>query len=217
MSTVKERLQQFLKTENISASEFARKMDLSPAYLASMRKSMPEEKVERLTRVFPQLSRDWLLYGEGDMYREEIKEKGLDPHRLDKYMVPLIPTQAAAGSFPMYAEGVMEGECIKIYCPSPDADMAIQVRGVSMEPHIHDGTYLFLKRINEKAFIPWGSPLVLDTENGSLVKMLYPYDEAEEYLIAKSYNPDFPPFKVPTESIYGIYRIICEMNSGVTF
>ena len=217
MSSVKERLQQFLKSEGISATEFSRKMGLSPAYLPSMRKSMPEDKVARLIEIFPQINRDWLLYGEGEMYRSELKEKGIDPYRLDKHMVPLIPSQAQAGYFPLIADGVMPDDCQKIYCPNKDVELAIRVRGDSMEPKIHDGTILFIKRINEKAFIPWGSPLVLNTENGSIVKMLYPSQKGEEYLEARSYNKDYPPFNIPMESIYGIYRIICEMNEGVTF
>lgn len=216
MSTVKERLQEFLKNEGISSSEFSRKMDLSPAYLTSMRKSMPEEKVDKLLRVFPQLNRDWLLFGRGEMYIDTGYPE-ISPHRLDKYMVPLVPTQARAGSFDEYVNGVTENECIKIYSPTRDANLAIRVRGDSMEPKIRDGEYLFLQRINEKAFIPWGSPLVLDTDNGSLVKLLYPSDRGDDYLVAKSYNPDYPPFTIPTETINGIYRIICSMMEGVTF
>ena len=216
MGSVKERLQQFLKEEGISASEFARKMDLSPAYLTSMRKSMPEEKVEKLTRIFPQINRDWLLYGEGDMYRD-MGDTEINPRKLHRHMVPLIPAQAQAGSFEMYASGVCPEECQLVYSPTTDARMAIRVRGESMEPVIHNGTLLFLERINDRAFIPWGSPLVLDTQNGSLVKMLYPSEKDENSLEARSYNPNFPPFIIPKECILGIYRIICEMNEGVTF
>lgn len=216
MSSVKERLQQFLKAEGISGSEFTRRMGLSPAYLASMRKSMPEEKVEKLTRLYPQLSRDWLLYGEGDMYRD-LSDVKVEPHRLDRHLVPLLPTQAKAGSFDLYAQGVTQDDCIKIYSPRSEADLAIRVKGESMEPVIHDGTILLLKRINDKSFIPWGSPLVLDTENGSIVKMLYPSEKGEDFLEARSYNKDYPPFQIPVESIYGIYRILYQMSEGVTF
>lgn len=217
MSSVKERLQQFLKEERISASEFSRNMGLSPAYLASMRKSMPEEKVEKLIQLYPQLNRDWLLYGEGEMYREEIKDMGYDPYKLHRHMVPLVPTEARAGSLDIYVRGVKKEECPTIFSPVMDGDLSIRVSGDSMEPEIHDGTFLVLKRINEKAFIPWGSPLVIDTENGTLVKMLYPSEKGEEYLLAKSYNKDYPPFNIPTESIISIYRILCQMTEGTTF
>ena len=217
MSTVKERLQQFLKEENITASEFCRKMGLSSAYLASMRKSMPEEKVEQLTRIYPQLNRDWLLYGEGDMYREDLKEKGIEPYHLHKFMVPLVPAQAAAGTFPLYTSSARPEDCGKVLSPVKDAELAIQIIGDSMEPEIHNGTILVLKRINEKSFIPWATPLVLDTENGSVCKMLFPSDKGEEYVEARSYNPAYPPYQIPLESVYGIYRILGETRGGWTF
>lgn len=214
--TVKERLLEFLKAEGISASEFSRKMNLSPAYVASIRKSIPAEKVERLMQVFPQINRDWLLYGEGSMYRE-IENPDINPHRLDKHTVPLVPAQAHAGSFEMYARGYTEDDCQKVYSPVPGADCAIRVKGDSMEPRIHNGTLLILQKINDRAFIPWGSPLVLDTENGSLVKMLYPSDKGGEFFEARSYNKDYPPFDVPANSIYGLYRILCRIDEGDTF
>lgn len=217
MATVKERLQQFLKAEGISGSEFCRKMGLSSAYLASMRRSMPEEKVERLTQLYPRLSRDWLLYGEGDMYREEIKQKGLDPYKFHRHLVPLVPTQAAAGSLAQYADGVKPEDCMRVYSPRREATLAIVVKGDSMEPEIHDGSMLFLQRINDKFFIPWGTPLVLDTENGSIVKMLFPSPKGEDYVEARSYNKDYPPYQVPTDSILGVYKIVCILSEGYTF
>ena len=216
MNNVKERLQHFLKEEGITASEFSRKMGLSPAYIASMRRSMPPQKLEKLIEVFPQINREWLLFGEGNMYRD-MGDTAIDPHRLDKHMIPLVPAQAHAGTLEQYAEGFTENECIKIYSPRIEANLAITVKGDSMEPVIHSGTILCVKRINEKAFIPWGSPLVLSTENGTLVKLLYPSEKGEDYVEARSYNKDYPPFTVPLETVFGIYRIICEVNEGVTF
>lgn len=217
MSTVKERLLQFLKEERISASEFARRMGLSSAYIASMRKSMPEEKVEKLCQLYPQLNRDWLLYGEGEMYREDLQQKGLDPYHLHKHLIPLLPTQAAGGSFPMIAESIGRQDCQQVYCNFPGADYAIMIKGNSMEPEIQSGTMVVIKKINDKAFVPWGVPLVLDTQNGSVCKMLFPSNKGENYFEARSFNPDYPPFQIPVDSVYGIYRILGEIKAGWTF
>ena len=214
--SIKSRLLEFLKAEGISKSEFSRRMGLSPAYIGSMRKSMPEEKVEKLISIFPQLNRDWLLYGDGSMYRDE-DEIGRDPHRLDKYVVPLLPVEAYAGRFPMIAEGVMPEDCKMIVAPVTGCHCAIRVTGDSMEPDIKNGTLLFIKKINDKAFIPWGHPLVLDTENGSLVKMLYPSDKGKDYFEAVSSNEKYPPFDVPIDSVYGIYRILAQVRETPYF
>lgn len=215
MSSVKQRLQQFLKEEGISASEFSRKMGLSPAYLASMRKSMPEDKVTRLISLYPQLNRDWLLYGEGEMYRE-MENPEINPHRLDRYMIPLVPVYAAAGSLAGYAEGVRREDCEMIYCPNESAELAIKVKGDSMEPRIPTGAILCLERITDRMFVPWGIPLVIDSENGSVCKMLYPDDKDDESLQARSYNPNYPPFKIDKQSIFGIYRIVYMMVDGIS-
>ena len=212
---VKERLQEFLKAERISASEFSRKMGLSPAYLASMRKSMPPEKVERLIELFPQLNRDWLIYGEGSMYRD--MGDNIDPHLLHRRMVPLVPVRANAGSLDSYAHGVMREECEKIYSPIDGAEIAIKVQGDSMEPRIQNGAFLFLERINDRAFIPWGKAMVLDTTNGTLVKSLYPSEEGKEYVEARSYNPAYLPIQIPKETIIGIYRIMAMITEGDSF
>ena len=216
MTTVKERLQHFLKEEGISASEFCRKMGLSSAYLNSMRKSMPEEKVERLQKIYPQINRDWLLYGEGEMYRD-MGTREINPHKLHRHMVPLVPSYARAGSFDNYVKGVTEEDCVKVYSPVSNAELAIRVSGDSMEPEFKDHTILFLEKINDKSFIPWGNPLVLDTENGSVVKAIYPSEKGEEYVEARSYNRAYPPFQIPVESIYGMYRILADMPDKYVF
>lgn len=209
--TVKDRLKEFLKEERISNSEFSRRMGLSPAYIGAMRRSLPEDKVERMMELFPYLNRDWLLYGEGNMYRD-LPEINSSPKPLVDYMVPLLPNEAFAGRFSDYAEGVMLPDCEKIIAPVKGVDVAIRVSGDSMEPNIANGTILCLKKFNERSFIPWGNPLVLDTENGALVKVLYPSDKGEDFVEAQSYNPKYPPFQIPRECIYHLFRIVAQMK-----
>ncbi|MDE6442965.1 MAG: S24 family peptidase [Muribaculaceae bacterium] len=211
--TVKDRLLLFLKSEGISKSEFARRMEVSVAYLGAMRKSMPEEKVAKVTSLFPHLNRDWLLYGEGEMIRKPSRRKS----EIDRYMVPLLPVEAQAGSLQMFSQGVSLMECERIMAPSPDIDCAIRVSGDSMEPNIRSGTILFIKRINEKAFIPWGHPMVIDSENGVLVKVVYPSEEGKEFIEARSYNERYPDIHIPMSCLYGIYRIVSQSEITTTF
>lgn len=211
--TVKDRLLQFLKSEGISKSEFARRMDVSVAYLGAMRKSMPEEKVAKVVALFPNLNRDWLLYGEGEMLRTRPRGKS----DIDSYMVPLLPVEAQAGSLQMFSQGVSLMECERLMAPSTDIDCAIRVSGDSMEPNIRSGTILFIKRINEKAFIPWGHPMVIDSENGVLVKVVFPSAEGKEYIEARSYNERYPDIQIPVDCLYGIYRIVSQSEMTTTF
>lgn len=208
----KRRLIRLLKTRNMTQTEFARKLGVSPTYIGAMRKSMPKDKLRIVFGMFPDLNRDWLLYGEGEMFLPD--QSGL-PDLSKGYVVPLLPVEAYAGNLQLWSRGVQLNDCEKVVSPVPGVDFGIRITGDSMEPEFHSGSIIFIKRINEKAFIPWGNPMVIDTENGVLVKAVYPSSRRTdrhgnecEYIEARSYNPAYPPIEIPTESIFGIYRVI---------
>lgn len=67
--TIKERLLQFIEAQKISRSSFERAAGLSYGYIAAMRKGLGAEKLDNVLRAFPNLNRDWLLYGEGEMIK----------------------------------------------------------------------------------------------------------------------------------------------------
>ena len=67
MGTVKERIVEYAKEKHITVSDFERQGGLSNGYVNAMRKGFGAEKLENVLSAFPDLSRDWLLYGEGPM------------------------------------------------------------------------------------------------------------------------------------------------------
>jgi len=217
-NNVKSRLLRLLKEKRMSQTEFARLMGVSPTYIGAMRRSIPDARQKRLLEIFPDLNRDWLLFGEGEMLIQEEEELP------GEYIVPLLPVKAFAGNLQLWSTGVELRDCEKVVSPVKGVDFAIRISGNSMEPELSNGSILFIKRINDKAFIPWGNPMVIDTENGVLVKAVYPADspcspaskseficdaaERKSYIEARSYNPAYPPIMIPTDSIYNLYRII---------
>lgn len=208
-STVKERLTEYLRKKRITQMEFTRSIDVSPTYIGAMRKGISAAKLRTIMERYPDLNRDWLLYGEGEMLKDETKEgrKAVS----SEYETLLLPVEAYAGGLQHYIDGVGASDCKRIVTPISGADFAIPIKGDSMEPRFHAGSTLLIRRINERAFIPWGHSMVIDTENGVFVKNLYPgekNDDGEEYVIAKSLNPDYPPFTIPGSSIRGIYRVL---------
>lgn len=65
--TVKERLVAFLKFRNIPHSRFEKKCGLCNGYVNSIRKGIGVEKLDTILRAYPELNRNWLLFGEGEM------------------------------------------------------------------------------------------------------------------------------------------------------
>lgn len=208
-SEVKERLLRYLRFKRISQVEFTRALGVSSTYIGAMRRSMSDDKMSKVRELYPDLNPDWLLYGRGEMLIPGPAEsRQIQMESYGVRMVPLIPSAAYAGNIQAYSEGVKAADCEQVATQIRAAEMAIKVSGDSMEPSFHDGTVLFVKRIESRSFIPWGLPLVVDTDNGVMFKCLYPSERPQEMLEARSLNPAYPPFNVPCDCIYAIYRVL---------
>ena len=143
--------------------EFTRMLGVSSTYVGAMRRSLSDDKIMKVRRLFPDLNTDWLLYGQGDMLLESVVKAAADADELAAHgvrMVPLLPAAAYAGNIEAYSEGVVPEDCELIATQIRSAEMAVRVSGDSMEPKFHDGMVLFIRRINDRSFIPWGYPLV---------------------------------------------------------
>ncbi len=201
-------LRDILNYLNINAKVFSEKLGYErPQIMYDIQKGktkrLSTDLVNKISSVFPELSRVWLLTGEGEMLRGEVKaQEGF-------CMVPLLPVEAFAGPIDSYLSGaVTAAQCARAVSPVAGAELAIPVSGRSMEPLFMDGSLLYVARIDGSAFIPWGAPLVVDTDNGTLVKRLYPAEGRDDMVEARSVNPDYPPFLVPKASVRALYRIL---------
>lgn len=67
--TVKERVKIFCDSKNISIKQFEELCDLSNGYVSSMRKGFGTPKLKNVLHRFPELNREWLLFGEGEMIK----------------------------------------------------------------------------------------------------------------------------------------------------
>ena len=68
--TIKERTIAFVKSKGITMKKFEQACGLSSGYVTSMRKGFGQEKLESVLNAFPELNRDWLLYGDGMIAHE---------------------------------------------------------------------------------------------------------------------------------------------------
>lgn len=67
--SIKNRTKKFIEYKGLTVSGFEELCDLSNGYISSMRKGYGREKLNNVLNAFPDLNRDWLLYGEGDMIK----------------------------------------------------------------------------------------------------------------------------------------------------
>lgn len=198
---IKERTIQFVKHKGLKMKEFEELCKLSSGYVTSMRKGYGQEKLNNVLTVFPELNREWLLYGEGSMLNEDLScTSSLKKKEEKSDTRPRIPYDAAAGTLTETIEGVTEYQCeeVPVISAFPHYDFTIRVVGRSMEPEYFAGDEVACLKVNEKRFLQWGRVHVLDTTQGVVIKRIY---DDGDCITCRSYNPEFPDFSIAKEDI----------------
>ena len=211
--TTKARLEEFIRFKGLATSRFESMCHLSNGYVRNLKNQVGDEKLNNILSAFPELSKVWLLTGEGEMLNTDapvVEQRKQESEENEGKLIPLLPLSAEGGSLDGFDNlGVSLPDCEVIYSPIKDADMAITVSGKSMEPDYPEGCRVVVKRINHALFIEWGRDYVLDTINGIVLKTLEPSDDPN-FIRCTSLNPDqrrYAPFEIPKESVRGVYRV----------
>lgn len=220
MSETKERLLQFLRYKNQGQQKFEISIGMRNGWVNKVGDSIRENTLQKIKEVYPELNIAWLKSGVGEMLNSGDSEGTLETpgdsetsEEITAKLVPLLPIAAQGGSLNDFVVSVKESDCEKVVSPIRGADFAIPISGDSMAPEYPNGSQIFIKRINEKAFIEWGKAYVLDTCNGVVVKILVP-SQKDGYVRCVSINTDpiFAPFEVAWEDIHGVYRVLLCMS-----
>ena len=78
-----------------------------------------------------------------------------------------------------------------------------------MFSNIKSGNLLGCKRISDTSFIQWGKPYVLITQQGVMVRKLFPVNEKETTVECRTEDEDnHPPFQINLDSIFSISIIL---------
>lgn len=211
--SLQDRIRQFISYIGLTVSEFEGKAGLSNGSVSKMGDGTRRTTIDKISNSFPELSKVWLLTGEGEMLNTDapvVEQRKQESEENEGKLIPLLPLSAEGGSLDGFDNlGVSLPDCEVIYSPIKDADMAITVSGKSMEPDYPEGCRVVVKRINHALFIEWGREYVLDTANGIVLKTLEPSDDPN-FIRCTSLNPDqrrYAPFEIPKESVRGVYRV----------
>lgn len=220
MSKTKDRLLQFLKFKNLGQQKFEQSIGMSNGWANKVGDSIRESSLKKISNTYPELNIAWLISGVGEMLSESsiIPEKNsvdasTPSEETAAKLVPLLPISCQGGTLNDFVVSVKDSDCEKVVSPTKAADYAMPVSGDSMAPEYPNGSQVFIKRINERAFIDWGRVYVLDTCNGTVIKILVPSDkEGCVRCLSINQDPIYAPFDVSLDDVYGIYRVILCMS-----
>lgn len=216
--TISERLEVLIRELGLNPNSFSKALGYPNNNVTIGRiindkgKAPSYETLQKILSSFPQINPTWLLTGETPMFRDGIKEDSLTLSK-DVVLIPLLPISAQGGSLNDFFISLKSNDCEHILSPIKGAEFGINVAGDSMAPEYPNGCQALIKKINENAFIEWGKVFVLDTCNGIVVKKIVP-SEKEDCLRCISINPDpnYIPFDIRKEDIFGIYRVLLCMS-----
>lgn len=200
---LRERLIEFIKYNNLTTRSFEEIVGLSNAAVSKMGDNTRRTTIDKISNKFPELNTNWLLTGQGNMIING--NTTMDNRTIETR--PRIPLDAAAGSLSIIERSVTESECeyLPVIPRLPHYDFTIFARGDSMEPEFQSGDELACRFINERGFIQWGRPHVLDTAQGIVVKRIF---EDTDNIICCSDNSKYRDFTIPKEDIYRIALVV---------
>lgn len=196
-----ERLDKAADSIGMSVMRLQTELGYSNSYFRNMGRINYDASL-RLKKKFPQLNVEWINTGEGEMSTETAVEVE---------SVPLLPISAHGGKLSDFEDSVAGYECERVISPVKGATLAVPVTGDSMSPEYPSGSKVFIKKIDDSAFIDWGRTYVLDTVNGIVIKNLYPCADNDKVL-CRSINANYPDFEIAKESIRAMYRVLMMMT-----
>lgn len=195
-AVVKKRIIDYYESRGITCREFARTSGVNETTFYRLDQEMQVKNIIKILKAYPDIDARELLLGEPCVTESEDGKK-----------LPLLPFDAVAGRLSENITDDIQTESISL--PSRvtrGADFAIRVEGDSMQPRFHSGEVLMVKKI-DPSFFQWGKIYVLATNQGCVVKRLYPADE--DSITCHSDNNEFyPDYKVKKSDIYGVGLVV---------
>lgn len=182
-----------------SVFAFTTELGFSNSYFRNVGR-VNNEAAMRILKKYPNVNIDYVNYGIGDIFIKEKKET-------ESNIVPLIPVAAQGGVLTDFETCISEIDCEAIACPIQNVTMAIAVSGDSMSPEFPNGSIAYISKVNERAFIEWGKTYVLDTENGIVIKNIFPDTKNEDNIVCRSINPNYNDFTIEKRYVRGWYRV----------
>jgi phage repressor protein C with HTH and peptisase S24 domain len=213
ISPIKERILQFIDSQNIKKINFCELTGISYANLKgkSLYSEIGGDKIAEILSVYPYLNPEWLLTGKGEMLRKDYEVQVIHkpPYKeaITDEEINLYDIDAAANLQTIFSNS-QQNIIGKIKIPNlPRCDGAIYIRGDSMYPLLKSGDIIIFREVHIFSNITFGEMYLidfsLDGDDYLVVKYINRSDK-EGYIKLVSYNTHFDPMDIPISSIRSV-------------
>lgn len=234
---VKERIKIFAQHKGIPIYRFEELCSMSNGYVASIRKGLGLEKLENIQKAFPDLNRDWLLYGEGEMLNK-IESQSIVAEPANNYtpnadVIDIDAEEIANFSLPFATNDIVQSREIDIRhlveTKSPKLErypIGQKLAGVSYAQRIiteaminadfYPGDVICLTYLEGKSQLLSGYAYLLDTkEYGALFRLVTINEDGT--LLLESANPKFRPITLSDDDVRSYARLIMMVRTNFSF
>ena len=187
----------------MSQKAFCEKIGASNTFINSMRRSVGHEKLFRIKSEFPDLSINWLLYGEGEMLNSQLPavENG-------GKQIPFFDVEFEGGYDVMVNDQTRTAASFINVPYETRATHACRITGRSMQPDIYSGDIILLQYIEDFSWLPLGDIYAIVTTNDMrTVKRLARSENDENYLLVPS-NAEYQAQELPKRLIRNVFRVV---------
>lgn len=211
MTTIKERVLQFIEYQGEKKESFFENLGLSYANFKGIQKksALGSDAIDKIISKYPDINLEWLIRGVGKMLKSISPEEMTITPQLNAY--PLVMPTAIGGygnnAFAFSEQDVKEYYVIPKF-KHKQVDFMIEVEGSSMYPKYNSGDVVACRIIKDSKFIQWNKAHVVATrEQGIIIKRIKP-SENKDTLLMVSDNQSYDPFEVPTDEIEGLALVV---------
>lgn len=199
----KTRLMQFIKHLGMTTRTFEIKCGMSNGYIRSMRKGLGEDKLNNVLTNYPQLNRNWLLFGEGEM----LHEPRILPDITTPANIRYWEDVSATGGCLEFLENPDEHKVKMINVPRfNDCTDAVNIYGDSMYPVYKSGEIILIKPWKE-SFVDYGCCYLIVTKNGNRMVKYLKKSEDPDKILCVSENKHFDSFELNRSDILRLFLV----------
>lgn len=230
---IKDRIYLFVEAKGISIKRFEELCSLSNGYVSSMRKGFGAEKLNNVLTSFPDLNREWLLYGEGEMLKHSSPSATINApnhgliavgnHTTNTYNtttpatenegipeaeVAVIPTELYKDpntNLYQYTE-VNDVETQPIVHQFSPHDRFYRVINSSMSPKLLASDVVALQRVDINDSIPGCVYMIDHRTKGSFLRKVA--DQGDTLLLSSYNKEDYPDFTVYKRDVLNLARVV---------
>lgn len=218
MSTVRERLKAFIKSQGLKTRQFEISIGASNGYVNGVINTIGPKFLNAILELYPNINREWLLFGEGTMLRTidpNAELVGSAQNAISEDTVPVRFFEVTpSATFQEFCAGASEAPSSVNIVPTANETLdesycVFEIFGESMSPQIQPHARVLCQEIPPTRWHTLTDCVVVIAYADRFVikRVASNRLQTEDYLVLSSDNPDYPQHETaPLSDIRAIFR-----------